>query len=215
MTTRAVKIIHEDEIRKLKDISTYQSLTEIITNKLAIELEHYDLTYYDEEGDTITISNEDDFDECMNVFMPKVPKIFLKSKEAEDQEEEKLEDNFPDIALTVSTCERPGSFARDSSPDKEEFAIIEDQKNEENSEIRHEVKDYHPIEEPVAQQEYEEEKESEHSEAGIQTEEDKVIESDEKSTSMEISEMPIIDSSVQTQSIDNVEAGTDAELPVE
>jgi len=32
---------------------------------------------------------------------------------------------------------------------------------------------------------------------------------------MEISEMPIIDSSVQTQSIDNVEAGTDAELPVE
>lgn len=101
-----LKINHNNEIRKLKDIDSYENLAGSIKNKLDIDLEKYELTYYDEDGDLITISNEEDFAECLHIFLPKVPKIFLKPRPI-DEEEKDLIEEFPEISLTVSTCERP------------------------------------------------------------------------------------------------------------
>ena len=158
-STGTIKIFHNNEIRKLKEVSSFRSLAETITNKLGIELTHFEMTYYDEEGDIITISNQDDFDECMNVFLPKIPKIFLKPKNSEVEEEVKDPDAFPDIALTVSTCERPDqrsslSSAPEEDPEEEQIPELEKVEIEKPG-----VKDYQP------QELVEEDKQSEASEA--------------------------------------------------
>jgi hypothetical protein len=44
----------------------------------------------------------------MKITQPKVPKIHLKKIEKEVSEEPDLQFSFPSIAMTVSTCEKPG-----------------------------------------------------------------------------------------------------------
>jgi hypothetical protein len=61
--SRTVKITHNNEVRKLKGVQDYATFLENVQHKVKIDLDKFELAYFDEDGDEITISNSDDFEE--------------------------------------------------------------------------------------------------------------------------------------------------------
>jgi hypothetical protein len=61
--SRTVKITHNNEVRKLKGVEDYTTFLENVQHKVKIDLDKFELAYFDEDGDEITISNSDDFEE--------------------------------------------------------------------------------------------------------------------------------------------------------
>jgi hypothetical protein len=61
--SRTVKITYNNEVRKLKGVQDYATFLENVQHKVKIDLDKYELAYFDEDGDEITISNSDDFEE--------------------------------------------------------------------------------------------------------------------------------------------------------
>lgn len=202
--SRTVKITHNNEVRKLKGIYDYESFLDVIKNK--VKIDHFELAYYDEDGDEITISNSDDFEEWMKISQPKVPKIHLKNIEKEVDDFPELDIAFPGIAMTVSTCEKPG-LKRNSSDDSIGSVEIKSVKSanswdeEEFKEKSKEFADSFNVIESVA------------FDSTQQTEPFGTPELDEKWTSTNHDGILINSSSVQTQSIQNANVWTEVVIP--
>jgi translation elongation factor P/translation initiation factor 5A len=47
----------------LKGVQDYATFLENLQHKVKIDLDKFELAYFDEDGDEITISNSDDFEE--------------------------------------------------------------------------------------------------------------------------------------------------------
>jgi len=103
---KTIKIKHEGEVRKLKDVKDYGTFLHNLTNKMKIDPETIELAYYDEDGDEVSISTSADFEACLAAMGPKVPKIFIKVIEEADPAVD-LDREFKNIDMTVSTVERP------------------------------------------------------------------------------------------------------------
>lgn len=202
--SRTVKITHNNEVRKLKGVQSFESFLDIIKNK--IKIDNFELAYYDEDGDEITISNSDDFDEWIRISQPKVPKIHLKNIEKEVEDFQDLDKAFPGIAMTVSTCEKPGLKRRSSllsfgSGEIKSVKIANSWDEEELKEEPKEFADSFNVIDSVA------------FDNAQQTESFGAPELDEKWTSTNHDGILINSSSVQTQSIQKANVWTEVVIP--
>jgi hypothetical protein len=195
---KTIKVNHKGEIRKLKGVPDYLAFVDLVKKKMHIDLESHEMYYIDEDGDEISISNAEDYDECLNVMHPKVPKIHFKMIQKEQEEDFDVHKAFPSIAMTTSTVERPNNLGEEQ---KEDHHGESEQKV---SNISHEGQS--KVNPSVAQSTFER---IDVSHAGQQTESEPKTTSDEKCTSTKYDGVLINTSSVQTQSISNADAGTD------
>jgi hypothetical protein len=70
-----VKLQYDGEIRKVTCVSSYEELIDTILQIYKFETASTKFSYTDEDGDSISISNEEDMKECFNYFAKKTPKI--------------------------------------------------------------------------------------------------------------------------------------------
>lgn len=195
--SKTIKIKHDGEIRKLKEINNYDDFLESIRHKMKIDPEEFELCYVDPEGDEVHISTSQDFDECLRVMNSKVPKIILKRIESSDAG---LGDSFSHIQMTVSTVDRPVRRQTQSKPSQAE------EEGNKNPEVEEEKEDrIQPVKEYLEQIDID----SSDSHKGMQTEQSHAPESDEKGTYTKIDGVLDNSNSVQTQSILNQHASTD------
>lgn len=90
-----VKIVINDEVRKYRDITSYNKLILALARTIGYQHLNCRFMYVDDDGDEITVSNEDDLGEAFNFFAPKVPRLNLVSY-----------DDQPDLSLSgVKLCE--------------------------------------------------------------------------------------------------------------
>lgn len=194
--SKTIKIKHDGEIRKLKEINNYDDFLESIRHKMKIDPEEYELCYVDPEGDEVHISTSQDFDECLRVMDSKVPKILLKKIEVSDAS---LGDSFSHIQMTVSTVDRPVRRQTQNKPSQAEEEGNKNLDDEEEKEDRIQPVKEH-LEEVIDV--------PSDSHKGMQTEQINGTESDEKGTYTQIDGV-LNNNSVQTQSIANAHASTD------
>ena len=78
--TKGIKFVFNNEIRKVFNISDYNSMIHKIYEAYDISLINYKIWYRDEEEDLITISCEDDFEDALDYFNGKSMKILIEPK---------------------------------------------------------------------------------------------------------------------------------------
>lgn len=76
-TENTVKIVFENEVRKYRNISSYNSLILAIARTMGYGVLNCRFVYRDDDNDEITVSNEEDLAEAFNFFNPKPPRLSL------------------------------------------------------------------------------------------------------------------------------------------
>mmetsp|Transcript_43321 Transcript_43321/g.50890 ORF Transcript_43321/g.50890 Transcript_43321/m.50890 type:complete len:248 (-) Transcript_43321:1107-1850(-) len=192
MSTNTIKVKFEGEIRKLKDITSFDDFLDGVRTKIKVDPDIYSFSYVDDDGDRINVSTAYEFDQCLKDAYPKVPKIELTINEQEESVD--LVNSFANIEMTVSTCERP--FVPNPSPDQSNDDQFEELKSPED--YKETTEQTSP---PVNAKSSEADKE-------LQTEHMSFGDSDEKGTST-VNDIVLCSSAIQTQSIDNINESTD------
>jgi hypothetical protein len=96
-TEHTVKIVFEDEVRKYRNIASYNSLILAIARTMGYGVLNCRFVYTDDDNDEITVSNEEDLTEAFNFFNPKPPRLSLITYNQENNlalSEIKLCDSF-------------------------------------------------------------------------------------------------------------------------
>ena len=76
-TSHVLKIMYEGEIRKYRNIKSYDNLIVSIAKTIGFKAMNCRFTYTDDDEDKITVSNDDDLQEAFSFFEPKIPKLEL------------------------------------------------------------------------------------------------------------------------------------------
>ena len=184
---RPIKILHEGETRKIKEVATFEQFLSAIKHKIKINPEKYELSYIDKDNDEISLSTSTDFEEYLR-SNERLPKIELKRVDSDFDKNPVIQN----IQMTMSTFERPVLQNEDekmNSQDNSDKNIGQ----EENSESLM-FKSFERAESP------------EESKIDIQIEEPKVIEQDKYSEDFDNKSLS---NSVQTQSVIKANASTD------
>lgn len=72
-----LKIEYEGEIRKYRSIENYNGLIVAIAKTIGFGVMNCRFTYVDDDGDKITVTNNEDLMEAIKFFEPKIPKLTL------------------------------------------------------------------------------------------------------------------------------------------
>lgn len=59
-----MKVVYNNETKKLPDVSDYTQLTKAVTGAFSLEQSNLKFFYTDEDGDTITVTNQSDLDQA-------------------------------------------------------------------------------------------------------------------------------------------------------
>ena len=116
-----VKIIFQDEVRKYRNITSYNSLILAIARTMGYGVLNCRFIYVDDDKDEITVSNEEDLAEAFNFFNPKPPRLQLATY-----------DQQVDMSLSqVKLCD---SILMDESPNCE--IVDNESESESNKELK-------------------------------------------------------------------------------
>jgi hypothetical protein len=69
--------VFQNEIRKYREINSYKDLILSIARTMGYGVLNCRFVYVDDDGDEITVSNEEDLAEAYNFFGHRVPKLKL------------------------------------------------------------------------------------------------------------------------------------------
>lgn len=217
MSAYTIKIEYNEEIRKLTGIKNFDDFCASVCKKLQLDIAKLEFSYLDEDNEDISFTSADEFEHIIKSYA-KIPKIVVKLVE-DDEDSVDIASSFLNIGMTVSVCERPVPQANaqanrksiDESNDEIEHEIIEDSKEEAKEEVKEELSQ-NSVEEQEIQYEVLPEPEGQYEESKVdRSQEMDILEVDEKGTSTNHDGVLTNSNSIQTQSVEIVNAATDVD----
>lgn len=115
-----VKIVFEDEVRKYRDINSYNDLILAIARTLGYGVLNWRFVYVDDDEDEITVSNEDDLQEAFNFFGDKPPRLTLVTYD------EKVDISLSNVRLCDSMLSREAEEELNEIAGSNNSSVIED-----------------------------------------------------------------------------------------
>ena len=114
MASPTIKLVFDNEIKKVSCVQTYQQLLDTCQEHYKIQASDLKFHYVDEDDDPISISCEDDVKEMFNFFKDKIPKIIISPVEVKGNllqslqmvdsfDEEEEEEKYPEEPNSVGT----------------------------------------------------------------------------------------------------------------
>lgn len=76
--TNTIKVEYEGDIRKFKDITSYDDLVNAISRSFGWRVLRCKFYYVDDDNDKITVTNDEDLQEAISYFKPRPPKLVLQ-----------------------------------------------------------------------------------------------------------------------------------------
>ena len=211
-----LKIDYDNEIKKLPNIKNYDDFLAAVSKKLFLNPTHCEFSYIDEDGDKISLSTSEEFDDLLR-NNPKIPKIMINLVK-EGEEPVDIASSFLNIDMTVSVFERPSikndSASQNSNID-ESNNKVQEIAEEHKEEVKEELKEDFETEEVVEESElfYEVVPEGEIKHEENKSDQNKALHLpvfDEKGTSTS-EEIKLNTNSIQTQSVENANVSTDVD----
>jgi len=139
-----LKFSYLGEIRKLSAISNYQEMIDTVQQAYGFDNDAFTIKYKDDEGDEVTVSNDDDYVMALEGFAGKVPKFIIEKQLMRSQAYSIIShEDIREYTIDKKYEETKGSITSDKvdTLDKDYPLSKEESKKESNDSIKLETTD--------------------------------------------------------------------------